>query len=270
MQKKSYFVLASLALALAAGCKRPVNDGLSIIGSTTVTPLMEVLVDRYTEETQQRLTIQSTGSSSGIQAVSEGVSDLGMSSRSLTSDELAQVEAYPFAIDALIVIVHPKNPITNLSSEQVFNIFSGKITNWQEVGGDNMPVIVVSREAGSGARSSFEDFFGLVQDKRSLVDQARPLISSGTGAIKATVANNEQAISYVTISVADNAVKTLSLDGVSPMDKANLVDGSYALVHPFYLVMGDHSSQLAREFTSFVLSEQGQQIVEEFGLVRIQ
>lgn len=254
------------------GCRRSAVLSVDIIGSTTVSPLMEHLVSVYLANHSGRFLVQSLGSSMGIVSVRDGYTSLGMSSRSLTNEEKnAGVLEHHIATEAIAIAVNIDNPVENLTNEQLTNIFNGTIVNWKDVGGFDKSIVVVSREAGSGARVTFEKLLSLQNiDGESLVDDVSFLvIGDGTGQVRANVASRLEAIGYMSISVIDGIhLKALSIDGVSPSVE-NIQTGVYSLTEPLYLLTRVHCDQLVEHFLSWVLSSEGQVEVERFGLVGV-
>ncbi|NIZ40953.1 phosphate ABC transporter substrate-binding protein [Entomospira entomophila] len=268
------FILTGLlvgSMVSMLSCQRPDSGSIDIIGSTTVTPLMEHLVAAYSKTHEQRFLIQSLGSTTGINAVRDGQTPIGMSSRHLTQEEIdAGVVAYHIATEALAVAVNIRNPISNLTQEQIIAVFSGKTMNWRDVGGVDRPIVVVSRETGSGARSTFEALMHLIHNRESLVDHAPLLIvGDGTGQVRANVASRFESIGYMSLSVIDNInVKSLSIDGIDPSPE-NIKNGSYVLQEPLFLLLRQGENGPAREFVDWVLSAEGQSEVARFGSITV-
>lgn len=265
---RSQYTLCALALCLLLlGACGPSRDSasLTVTGSTSVTPFAEQLAEIYQRaHPGVSINIQGLGSSAGIRAALDGVAEIGMSSRDLKSDEAAQLEQVVIARDALALIVHPSNPVQDLSSAQIRAIFSGQIRSWAEVGGADRPIVLVSREAGSGTYSAFEE---LVMHSEPITTAA--LRQGSNGAIRQIVADDPNAIGYISLGIVDQTVKALAIDSVQP--SASHVDaGTYTLVRPFLFVWRkDHeSSPLASAFVAYVLSAEGQDALVEAGLVR--
>jgi phosphate transport system substrate-binding protein len=192
------------------------------------------------------------------------VAEIGMSSRTLKPDEAELLDQIVIARDALALIVHPNNPINNLSGEQIKAIFSGTIRSWAEVGGPPAPIVLVSREAGSGTFSAFEE----------LVMKGVPIVSSAlrqgsNGAIRQIVAEDPNAIGYISLGIVDQTVKALSIDGVQPAT-TNVESKRYKLVRPFLFVWRkDHPlGPVASGFVKYVMSAEGQEELAKSGLVK--
>lgn len=262
-------VLGLLILSLMLTSCGPSASGtaaqLTLTGSTSVTPFAEQLAEIFEEHHPgTHINIQGLGSSAGIQAAENGTVEIGMSSRQLEEDEAQQLQPIEIARDALAIIVHPSNPITDLSAEQVRAIFTGAITNWQEVGGADAPIVVVTREAGSGTYGAFEE---LVMNKE--LPTQRALRQGSNGSVRQIVAGDPDAVGYISLGIVDQSVKAISIGGVQASAEA-VLSGQYTLVRPFLFVQRKDAqlSPLAQEFLKFVLSPEGQQELVLAGLVQ--
>ena len=225
---------------------------------------MEVLAEVYEKNNDVNIEVQQVGSSAGIKNTIDGTSDLGMSSRDLKDEETKEVDGTQIAIDGIAVITNTANKVTNLTSEQVKDIFTGKITNWKEVGGEDAQIVVVSREDGSGTRDGFQDILGFESDE--LTKDAQ--ICDGSGNVKSTVEGNENAIAYISFGYLGDTLNDVKIDGVEPTD-ANVVDGKYPISRPFIVVnKKDGLSDVAKAFVDFIMSEEGQNIVAEEGFIK--
>ena len=271
MFKKRLVVLlcgAVMISGLAVGCGSGSAEGdtakITISGSTSVGPTMEVLAEVYEKNNDVNIEVQQVGSSAGIKNTIDGTSDLGMSSRDLKDEETKEVDGTQIAIDGIAVITNTANKVTNLTSEQVKDIFTGKITNWKEVGGEDAQIVVVSREDGSGTRDGFQDILGFESDE--LIKDAQ--ICDGSGNVKSTVEGNENAIAYISFGYLGDTLNDVKIDGVEPTD-ANVVDGKYPISRPFIVVnKKDGLSDVAKAFVDFIMSEEGQNIVAEEGFIK--
>ncbi|MDH7569178.1 MAG: phosphate ABC transporter substrate-binding protein [Armatimonadota bacterium] len=261
-----------LALVLfASGCGRrgrapAAVSQISVAGSTSVTPFAEQLAESFmSRHPGLHVNVQGIGSSAGIQATESGAADVGMSSRPLRSEEAEQLLAVPMALDALAIIVHPSNPVRNLTRAQIRDIFAGRIVRWSTVGGLDRPVILVNREAGSGTRGAFEELV-MGEDKAHL--SFRAIRQGSNGAVRAVVESNPDAIGYISLGVVSPRVRVLAVDGVLPTPE-NVTRGRYRLVRPFLFVLrrGSPPSPLAREYLEYVLSDEGQRRLAQAGLV---
>lgn len=240
---------------------------ISISGSTSVGPLMEKIQEKYEEENNNvTLEIQQNGSGAGIKDVISGISEIGMSSRELKDEEKGSVQGTTVAYDGIALLVNPENPVKNISLEDVKKIYTGEITNWKEIGGDDTPIVVVSREEGSGTRDAFQEIVGYKSEE--LLKDAT--ISDGSGAVKTTVAGNKNAIGFASFEYIDNTVSALKINDVEPTAD-NVKSGNYKLSRPFILVTKEGSlTENGQKLIDFVLSAEGQQIVEENKLITIE
>jgi len=201
-----------LLFMLLAACGPRDSGGITVTGSTSVTPFAEHLAELYQRaHPGTAINIQGLGSSAGIRAALDGVAEIGMSSRDLEPEEADQLDQIMIARDALAVIVNPANPISGLSTAQIEDIFSGKIRNWDAVGGPSRLITVVSREAGSGTFSAFEELVMKGKPIATLV-----LRQGSNGAIRQIVAQDPNAIGYISLGIIDPTVKGLAIDGVEP------------------------------------------------------
>lgn len=237
---------------------------VSLSGSTSMEEMARALAEGF-QALHDGVTVdvQLGGSSTGITNVLDGVSDIGNVSRDLAEDETGLVP-HEVAIDGIAMAVHPDNGVDSLTLEQIAAIYTGEITNWSEVGGEDMEIYVVGREAGSGTRDAFESISGVGENAVYASEQ------TSTGAAKTTVASTPGAIAYVSFDSIDDTVKTLAVNDVS-ISIDTIRDGSYVLQRPFLMVTkeGAELSAAAQAFLDYALSEEGQDICEQVGLVRI-
>jgi phosphate transport system substrate-binding protein len=275
--KKSLFIFMSFVLtaALAFAAGRQAGSGsqsqpeaapytIAVGGSTSVNPLMELFVAEYAKvRSNVKFTVSATGSGDGIKGVPAGTCEIGMSSRELTPAEIGTgIDELVIAIDGIAVIINNANPIASLTQAQIKDIYTGEITSWEQLGaaalGKTGRIAVVSREPGSGTRGAFEEILKF-QDK--LVRGA--IEFDGTGAIKAEVSRNADAIGYISLGSVDNSIKALSVDGVAATT-ANVVSGSYKIARPFILMTkkGVALNVETKAFLDWVMGPIGQNIVK--------
>ena len=223
--------------------------------------LAESFMEVYPDVTVQA---EFTGSSAGIEAVLAGQCDIGDSSRSLKDEEKAKGAVENIvAIDGIAVVTDPANTASDLTKDQLSGIYTGEITNWNEVGGDDMPIVVVGREAGSGTRGAFEELLK-IEDACKYANEL-----DSTGAVMAKVASTPGAIGYVSLDVVDDSVKALSLEGVEATEE-NIKAGDYFLSRPFVMATkGEISEQndLVKALFDYVYSEAGDELVKSVGLI---
>jgi len=271
-KKVLFLSVVLLTGVLFVGCSKDNNNGdrhkVTISGSTSVGAVMEPLVEEYKISLSNDidLEVQQIGSSSGIKNTIEGTSEIGMTSRDLKGDEKkADLSETKIALDAIAIITNGDNKVSNLTKEQVKDIFTGKISNWKELGGHDSPIVVVSREDGSGTREGFESIVGYGPEE--LVKNA--LISDGSGNIKTTVSNNKNAIGYISLGYVDKSVKSVSIDGVAPSSE-NVKTHKYAISRPFLLIYKDEKlTEEGQKFIDYILGDEGQKVVEKHGFVSV-
>ena len=206
-----------------------------------------------------------TGSGSGITAVQEGTCDIGLSSRALKDEEKsAGLKETVLAYDGIAIIVHPDNPVSDLSVEQLAKLYTGEITNWKDVGGNDAEVVLIGREAASGTRDGFESITG-TKDKC----QYRQELTS-TGDVITAVSQNPDAIGYASLASVKDSVKALNVDGVTP-GEATVKDGSYKVQRPFVLVTmeGKELSPAAQAFFDYAVSSDAASIIAKAGAVAV-
>ena len=212
-----------------------------------------------------KVEVQQLGSSAGIKNAIEGVSEIGMSSRDLKDEEKSSgLKETIIATDGIAVITNKANKVTDLTLDQVKDIYTGKITNWKEVGGEDAPIVVVSREDGSGTRDGFQEKVGF--ESEELIKDAQ--ISDGSGNIKSTVEGNVNAIGYISFGYVDEAVNAVKVDGVE-INHETVANNEYVIARPFILVNKDGISDNAQALIDFILSDEGQSILEEKGFIRV-
>lgn len=271
--KKIAVMLTSLALVctLGAGCSKggTENKGASVTvsGSTSVGPLIEKEAEKFKASNGDiSVQVNQLGSSAGIKDAINGTVHIGMSSRDLKKEEKdAGLKEVEIAYDGIAIITHKGNAVKSLSMAQIKDIYTGKITNWKDVGGTDSEIVVVSREDGSGTRDAFQEIVGYKSEE--LTQNAQ--IGDGSGNIKTTVANNENAIGFISFEYIDDTIKALDVDAIAP-NAANVKDGKYKISRPFLLVYKeDKADENSKKFIDFILSEEGQKIVEENGLIKI-
>jgi phosphate transport system substrate-binding protein len=269
------FLVMTLAIVLAAcgndadGDTNSSNEGsttISISGSTSVGPLAEKLAYKYEENNDVKIEINQIGSSAGITNAISGVSEIGMSSRDLKQEEIdSGLSETIIAFDGIVVVAHPTNKVKDLTMEQVKQIFTGEVTNWKELGGDDMEIVVVSREDGSGSRDAFQEIVDFSSGE--LVRSA--IIASGNGNIKTTVATNKHAVGFISFEYVDETVSTMDIEGVEATPE-NVLKQTYPLARPFLFVHKEGNlTDAGQQFIDFILSPDGQEVVGETGAIPV-
>jgi len=274
MKKKAIAVLLGFIVltgVFAGGNKDKNSDSASspsapspytieVGGSTSVTPLMEMFAEEYAKvKSNIKVNINGTGSGDGIQNAG-AVYQIGMSSRELTPAEQGKgLKETIVAIDGIAVIVNRNNPVSNLTIEQIRNIYTGAITDWSQVsgGGKSGRIAVISREEGSGTRGAFEELVGF---QGKLLAGANE--STSTGAIKAGIAQNADAIGYISLGSVDDTIKAISVGGVAATN-SNVVNGTYKIARPFIVLTGKNVHAETTAFIDWMLSRPGQAIVSK-------
>ncbi len=236
------------------------KETISISGSTSVGPLMGKLAESYESKNSNiSIEINEVGSSAGIKDAINGVSDIGMSSRELKSEEASLLKATTIAYDGIAIITNKNNPIKNITIDQIKDIYTGKITNWNQIqDGEDSPIVVVSREEGSGTREAFQEIVGYKSEE--LISNA--MIANATGAVKQMIIGNKNAVGFVSFEYLDDEVNVVKVENVEP--KAELVQsGEYKISRPFLVVNKEGSlSEEGQKFIDFILSEEGQTMVK--------
>ncbi len=251
-----------LILTFGMACQRS-RTGITVAGSTSVEPFAELLAEEYMRRhPESHIYVQGGGSTAGIEAAKTRAANIGMSSRSLLPDE-KYLYAVTIAKDAIAVIVHPKNPASDLSLSQIKQVFSGKIKSWNDLGGAVRPITLVSREEGSGTRESFQKF---VMGKEEIGLES--LVQDSNGAIRQVVSNDPNAIGYISLGLVNEKVKPLKISGVEP-NVTDIENGTYTLVRPFLFVFNGEPAGEAKSFLEFVLSPTAQNLLSKEGLVTV-
>ena len=254
------------AAAESAAPAEKLSGSVSTDGSTSMEKVIGALGEAFTEANPDvNFTYNPTGSGSGITAVTEGRCDIGLSSRNLKDEEAASgLKATVLALDGIAVIVNPENPVGELSLEQIAKIYTGEITNWSELGGNDAEIVVIGREAGSGTRDGFESI-----TKTADACVYRQELTS-TGDVITSVAQNPDAIGYASLASIGDTVKALVVEGVAPSEET-VKDGSYLVQRPFVLVTreGEELSEAAQAFFDYITSADAASIIADAGAVAV-
>lgn len=239
------------------------SASVSMDGSTSMEKVIGILGESFQNDTGIAFTYNPTGSGSGIKAVSEGRCDIGLSSRKLKDEEkVSGLTETVIAYDGIAIIVNPDNPIKNLSLTDIVGIYTGKITNWSQVGGKDEEIVVIGREAGSGTRDGFET----ITKTKDACKYRQELTS--TGDVITTVAQNPNAIGYASAASIKDSVKALTVDGVA-VNEENIKNGSYTVQRPFVLVTKKARalSKAAKKFFDYATSQASKALISKAGVV---
>jgi phosphate transport system substrate-binding protein len=266
--------LLSLFLAMAGcgqenasttGTESLLKGTITESGSTSVQPLAEKLGEAFTAQNSEvSVVIQGGGSSTGIKAATDGTVDFGASSRELTEAEAANLQEYVICKDGIAIIVSTDNPVDDLSKEQIKAIFSGEITNWQEVGGTDHEIHVVAREEGSGTRGAFEEM--IMGKDASILSNA--ILQSSNGALLQVVKGDSDAIGFLSFGYLESSIKALTINGAEATAE-NALNGTYPVVRPFLFVTNAEPSGLVKAFFEFCNSAEAQQIIIQEGYISV-
>jgi len=276
-------------LVFAAGCGQsgePARDGgetaggdggetqeevlsgeLNVQGSTTVQPLAERLAEGFEALHEDvRINVGGGGSSVGVKSAGDGSADIGMASRVVKESEFEEypgIVVHTIARDGIAVVAHADVTVDDMSVEQIRGIFSGEITSWSEVGGQDAEIVVVSREEGSGTRAAFED---MVMDDALIYGRA--ILQPSNGAVRTTVSTTPNAIAYLSFGYLDDSVQPIKVDGVPPTEE-NAASEDYSIVRPLNMITDGEPTGVAAEWLEFIMGEEGQAIVAEEGYLPV-
>lgn len=252
------------------------EQSITLKGSDTVLPLAQAEAEEFMiANSEKSVTVTGGGSGVGITALIDGEVDIATASREIKPDEMDAAQAnginpieHTIAYDGISVIVNPQNPVSELTFDQLRGIYNGSISNWKDVGGEDRPIAVISRDSSSGTYEYFKEAV-------LLDDEYRPdaLTQPATGGIVGEVSQNPNAIGYIGVAYLDDTVKALNLDsgnGFEAPTSENIISGAYPLSRPLYFYTNGEPSGLTKEFIDYVMSETGQTIVSEVGYFPVQ
>ncbi len=268
-------VLAILTFVSVAGSNNLSAESHKIVidGSTTVGPIAKAFAEYYmSKHPDVNITVSESGSGNGAKSLINQVCDVADMSRFMKLKEFGAAVAkgimpvaHVVAMDGIAIIVHPSNPVAGLTVEQVRDIYMGKITNWKQLGGPDVEIVMISRDTNSG---TYETFEGLVMNKEKIGEKAEYVGSNG--AIRQRVQSTKAAIGYVGLGFVDRSVKALEINGVTP-DAGTIASGVYPVARPLYMFTNGYP-ELGSHLFSFItlyLTPKGQEIVEEIGFIPV-
>jgi phosphate transport system substrate-binding protein len=265
------FMTSLVALSLLGGASALAAENLVVNGSTTVLPIGQATAEAFMKKNPNvNISISGGGSGNGIKALIDKTTQVAMSSREMKKEEIKLAKSkgvnpmeHKVAIDALAPVVHPSNPVANLTIEQLSLIYQGKIRNWKEVGGKDMQIVVISRDTSSGTYESWQE---KILHREKVTPRAQ--LQASSGAIVQTVSKNRYAIGYIGIGYLNQSVKALTVNGVVAND-ANALKGTYPIARPLYYYTNGQPKDVVAEYVKFVSSPEGQKIVKKEGFVPI-
>ena len=259
------------ALALTAcGTAAQASEQITVAGSTTCLPIAEVAAEAFKEETGVSVLVSGLGSSAGIEAVSNGTAEIATSSRSLNADEeKLGLTTIPIAHDGIAVIANTENPVQNLSVEQLRDIYSGRVTNWNEVGGPDLEIQLVNRDEASGTREAFKS---IIMDGAPFDRSAAVL--SGTGQVRDVVSRSKGAIGYISMGFveskyAETEVRAISVNHVEPSEKT-IASGGYPISRDLYFFTKGEPEGATERYVDYVLSEDMDDQIREAGFIPVE
>ena len=259
-------------IAELEGTTATLSGSLTVAGSSTVLPLSQECANNFMMLHQNvQISVSGGGSGHGVKAAGSGEVDIGEASRNIKDTEfLSYPNLVAFAVgkDSVAIVINPDNPLAgtlDLTLEQASQIFSGEITNWNELGGADHEIEVYTREAGSGTREVFQNYVLEPYDK-TMVGAAT--VKPSNGEMRASVSNNEYSIAYISLGYVDSAVSTVLIDGIEATIE-NVNSGEYPLTRILWMFTNGMPETLERAFIEYVKSTDGQNVVEDLGYIPI-
>jgi phosphate transport system substrate-binding protein len=260
-------IVTAAVLMPVQGTPAELSGKLTIAGSTTVLPINQecarLLMDKYPG---LRISVSGGGSGHGVKAVGAGEIDIGAASRDVKPKEMEDhPDLKPVAVgkDSVAIVVHPSNPVSELTMEQASKIFAGEIKNWKEVGGADEAIRVITREEGSGTREVFDKYV-MKPYEREIAGEAS--VKPSNGEVRVTVGGDKKSIGYLSLGYIDPSIEALKIDGVEATVD-NVLSGAYPITRNLYLITKGEPSELERAFIDFVLSNEGQSVVKGMGYI---
>ncbi len=260
MKQMLRILVCGLIITVIGGCGKK-REAVTAAGSTAFQPFAEKLAEQFiAQHPDIAVTVQGGGSALGVQAALSGAAQIGMVDLVKLPPEAQALTSVVVARDGIAVVVNNVNPVKDMTMEQIRGIFSGKIRNWKELGGADHAITVVSREAGSGTRSSFEQ---IVKDVTLTKDS---IIQDSNGTIRETVAMDANAIGYLSHGLLNEKIKAVTVHGVACTTE-EVVAGRYPIVRPVYLLTKGEPTGACKAFIDYVCSDEGQKTIKDSGLI---
>jgi phosphate transport system substrate-binding protein len=265
--RKIVFGAAVMGL-MAAGDASAAGKTLVLDGSTTVGPIAKAFAAYYHKKTGVDVTVSESGSGNGAKSLINKTCDIADMSRAMKDNEIAAAKANGVnpvqnvvALDGIAIIVHPGNRVASLTKEKIREIYTGKVTNWSQVGGPNAPIVVIQRESNSGTQDTFKE---LVMEKEPIAQGAETQASNG--AVKSRVASTPTAIGFVGLGYVDSSVKDVAVDGVKP-SVMTVKSGKYSISRPLFMYTNGQPKGMVKQFIDLPKTPAGKKMISEIGFV---
>ncbi len=268
-------IIALSVLVIAAvftGCSKDKGERVVVKGSTTNLPITQKAAEAFRKVDKNiSITIEGSGSGNGIKAILDGTCDIANSSRAMKEKELQsgvekglKIKEYTIALDMIVPVVHPSNPVKNITMNQLKGVYDGSISNWKQLGGKDEAIVIISRDTSSG---TYEVWSELVMKKSDVRKDA--LLQASNGAIVSAIAGNPKAIGYVGYGYLTDTIKPLTVDGVEG-NIPNGKSGKFAISRGLYKYVNENKfSPEAKKFMDFVMGPEGQKLVKEAGFIPV-
>lgn len=267
--RRTGMVLLLLGMLIAwGGSSEAIAKGIMIDGSTTVGPISKSFAALFMKKYKVPVTVSESGSGNGAKSLINGSCDIADMSRSMKPQELAAAKAkgiklvaHVAALDGIAMVVHPSNPVRSLTKAQIADIYTGRVSNWRQVGGPNFPIVVIQRESNSGTQETFRE---LVLDKRKVVRSAETQASNG--AVKNRVSQTRGAIGFLGLGYVDSSVKPIAVNKVMP-SAATVKNNTYPLSRPLFMYTNGTPKGMVAKFIDLPKTPDGKRIIRELGFV---
>jgi phosphate transport system substrate-binding protein len=267
MLKKLFFLFAFLSFAVAGQVQA--GNTITMDGSTTVGPIAKSFAAYFTKKYGVQVTVSESGSGNGAKSLINGACDIANLSRPMKDAEISAAKTkgvdpveHIAALDGIAVVVHPSNFVSGLTVDQIRDIYTGKVTNWNQVGGPSARIVVIQRESNSGTQDSFRS---LVVGKKNPVTK-RAETQASNGAVKSRVATTPAAIGFIGLGFVDDSVKPLTVNGVAPSVET-VKDDSYVVARPIFMYTNGQPTGNVKKFIELNRTEDGKQMISELGFV---